>query len=54
MKKTELDELIWDIDNKITDWKYEVKLSGKEEEELQDILRSYEQLVRKLFLLTDK
>ena len=54
MKKTELDEEIWTIENKITDWKYEVKLSGKEEDALQDLFRAYDRLVQKLFLLTAK
>ena len=54
MTKTQLDEEIWNINDKITDWKYEVKLSGKEEDALQDLFRAYERLAQKLFLLTNK
>ena len=54
MNKTELDEAIWSINNQLTDWKYDVKLSGKEEDALQDLFREYERLARKLFLLANK
>jgi len=54
MKESELNQDIWSIENKLTQWRYDVKLSGKEEEDLQDLFREYEQLARKLFLLTNK
>ena len=54
MTNNELDEYLWAIERKITDWKYDVKLSGKEEEMLQDILREYERLAKKLFTYQTK
>jgi len=54
MTSLELDVLVWRIEEKLTEWKYDVKLSGKEEEALQDLFREYEQLARKLLLLTNK
>jgi len=52
MKESELNESIWSISNQLADWKHDVRLSGKEEDALQDLFREYEQLARKLFLFT--
>ena len=48
MTEDELKEHLWEIERKIMDWKYDVKLSGKEAEILLDILIEYEQLAKKL------
>ena len=48
MTEQELDDYLYELERKITDWKYDVKLSGKEEEMLRDILKEYEQLAKKL------
>jgi len=54
MTEQELDDYLYELERKVIDWKDDTRLTGKEREMLQDIIREYEKFAKKLFTYQTK